>query len=121
MNKETREKVWLKYRKHCAYCGTIIEYKQMQVDHIVARWHDYTEEQCNKYCLDKGSNELHNLNPSCARCNRWKGTMNIETFRKEIQKQLERLRRDSNQYRMALDYKMIRENNKPITFYFERE
>jgi len=32
--KKIREKVWLKYGKHCAYCGCDLEYRKMQVDHI---------------------------------------------------------------------------------------
>lgn len=121
IKKEVREKVWLKYEKHCAYCGIEIEYKQMQVDHIEAHWHNYTEEQCVKYGLKKGVCEFDNYNPACVRCNRWKGTMTLETFRNEIQMQLERLKRDSNQYRMAFDYGMINENHKPIVFFFERK
>ena len=37
MNKETRLKVYLMYDGHCAYCGKDIEYKDMQVDHIVPK------------------------------------------------------------------------------------
>lgn len=121
LKKEIRIAVWEKYDKHCAYCGTDIEYKQMQVDHIEAHWHTYTEEQCVKYGLKKGSNEIENLNPACVRCNRWKSTMSIETFRKEIQEQLTRLKKYNNNYRMALDFGMIVEDNKPILFYFEKQ
>jgi 5-methylcytosine-specific restriction endonuclease McrA len=120
IKKEIRQKVWKKYDGHCAYCGAVIEYKQMQVDHIEPKWHAMTEEQCIKAGLKKGADCLENYNPACVRCNRWKGTMSIELFRSEIQKQTERLRRDSNQYRMAMDFGMILEDNKPITFYFER-
>ncbi len=120
IKKSVRELVWVKYDKHCAYCGKEIEYKQMQVDHIEAHWHSYTEEQCVKYGLKKGSNEIENLNPACVRCNKWKDTMSIETFRNEIQQQLIRLKRDSSNYRIALDFGMIKENNEPIVFYFEK-
>lgn len=120
IKKSIRELVWVKYDKHCAYCGKEIEYKQMQVDHIEAHWHSYTEDQCAKYGLKKGSNEIDNLNPACARCNKWKDTMSIETFRNEIQQQLIRLKRDSSNYRLALDFGMIKENNEPIVFYFEK-
>lgn len=118
ISKETREKVWNKYDKCCAYCGIELEYKQLQVDHIEAHWHNCEEN--NSYGVTKGKHELENFNPSCARCNRWKGTFDIEGFRNEIQQQLIRLKRDSSNYRMALDYKMIIEDNKPIEFFFER-
>jgi hypothetical protein len=120
IKKEIREKIWIKYDKHCAYCGVKLEYKQMQVDHIEAFWHSGTEEDCKRWKVTKGKHEEDNFNPSCVRCNRWKSTFTIEHFRHEIQQQLLRLQRDSSNYRMALDYEMITENNKPIEFFFER-
>lgn len=120
IKKEIRERVWNKYDKHCAYCGTELEYKQMQVDHIVAHWHSGTEEDCKRWGVTKGEHQERNFNPSCARCNRWKGTFSVEAFRNEISLQLVRLKRDSSNYRMALDYEMITESNKPIEFWFER-
>ena len=120
IKKEIREQVWNKYGKCCAYCGTELEYKKLQVDHIQAYWHNDTNESAIKYGLTKGKHEIENFNPSCARCNRWKSTFSIEQFRNEIQQQLIRLKRDSSNYRMALDYSMIVEDNKPIEFFFER-
>ena len=120
IKKEIREQVWNKYDKCCAYCGTKLEYKQLQVDHIKAHWHNGTEEECKKWKVTKGKHEIKNFNPSCARCNRWKSTFTIEAFRNEIQQQLIRLKRDSSNYRIALDYSMIVEDNKPIEFFFER-
>lgn len=120
IKKEIRERVWNKYDRRCAYCGTDLEYKQMQVDHIEAHWHSGTEEDCKRWGVTKGEHEESNFNPSCARCNRWKGTFSVEAFRNEISLQLVRLQRDSSNYRMALDYGMITESNKPIEFWFER-
>ena len=120
IKKDIRERVWNKYQKRCAYCGTELEYKQMQVDHIEAHWYSGTEEDCKRWGVTKGEHKESNFNPSCARCNRWKGTFTIEAFRNEISLQLVRLKRDSSNYRMALDYGMITEINKPIEFWFER-
>jgi 5-methylcytosine-specific restriction endonuclease McrA len=120
IKKEIRERVWNKYDRRCAYCGTELEYKKMQVDHIEAHWHSGTEEDCKRWGVTKGEHEESNFNPSCARCNRWKGTFTVEDFRNEISLQLVRLKRDSANYRMALDYGMITESNKPIEFWFER-
>lgn len=33
ISKSTRTSVYLMYNGHCAYCGTEIAYKDMQVDH----------------------------------------------------------------------------------------
>lgn len=120
LKKQVREEVWLKYDKHCAYCGNDLEYKKMQVDHIEPHWHSMIEDECIKYGITKGSNEIGNLNPSCARCNKWKGTYSVEQFRIEIQLQLDRLFRYSSSYKLALDYGMVIENRSPILFYFEK-
>ncbi len=120
IKKEIRIRVWNKYDKHCAYCGVDLEYKKMQVDHIDNYWHADSKEYLEERGMTKGAHEESNFNPSCARCNRWKGTFTIEQFRKEISLQLDRLHRDSSNYRMAFDYGMIQENRKPIKFYFEK-
>jgi len=120
IKKEIRKRVYCKYDKRCAYCGIQLEYRQMQVDHIEPHWHSCTEEDCKRWGVTKGEHQESNFNPSCARCNRWKGTFSIEAFRNEISLQLVRLKRDSSNYRMALDYGMITESNKPIEFWFER-
>lgn len=96
IKKEIRLRVWDKYDKCCAYCGKKLKYKEMQVDHIEPYWHSGTEEDCKRWNVKKGKHEECNFNPSCARCNRWKSTHTIETFRKEIQEQLKRLRREDN-------------------------
>ena len=120
IKKEIREKVWNKYGQHCAYCGVKLEYKKMQVDHIDPHWHNMTGDECKKHGLKKGGHGIENFNPSCARCNKWKDTFSIEAFRNEISLQLVRLKRDSSNYRMALDFNMIVEIDKPVEFYFER-
>ena len=59
IRKELRDKVWKKYDKHCAYCGEDLEYADMQVDHIEAKYLG-------------GSNNIENYNPSCRSCNFYK-------------------------------------------------
>jgi len=95
IKKEIRERVWNKYGRKCAYCGTELEYNKMQIDHIEPYWHNGTEEDCTRWKVTKGEHEESNFNPSCARCNRWKGTFSIEAFRNEISLQVKRLKRDS--------------------------
>ena len=107
-----------KYGGKCAYCGCDLK-KGWHVDHLEAFWHNLTKDQCIQYGLKKGADTIENKNPSCPRCNRWKGTFTIEQFRIEIEKQCERLHRDSSAYRMAMDYSLIKETNKPVKFYFE--
>jgi len=63
--------------------------------------------------------DVANLNPSCERCNRWKQTYSIEQFRKEIELQVERLRRTQAGFRLAEDFGIIQERNTAVVFYFE--
>lgn len=120
IKKEIRLRVWNKYGNRCAYCGIELEYKEMQVDHIEAHWHNATKEECKKWGVTKGEHSELNMNPSCVRCNRWKHTFSIEAFRNEIALQLERLKKYNPNYRMALDYGLINENEKPVEFFFEQ-
>lgn len=119
MKQQIRELVRLKYGNKCAYCGCELG-KVFHVDHIEAYWHSMTENQCERAGIKKGVDSIENYNPACPRCNRWKSTFDIETFRKEISEQLNRLYRYNNNYRMAFDYGMITENREPIKFYFEK-
>jgi 5-methylcytosine-specific restriction endonuclease McrA len=119
--KINREEVWLKCDGHCAYCGVEITLKQMQVDHIQPHWHTFTEQQASQANIVKGSHDLDNLNPSCARCNKWKSTYSVEHFRKVVETSLDRLERDTPNFRLARDYGLIEVIEKPVIFYFERK
>lgn len=58
-----------KYR--CVYCGHKVKKDDMQVDHVIAvkRAKKNPFYRC---CIHKDINELSNLVPSCAKCNRRK-------------------------------------------------
>ena len=105
--KINRQEVYDKCGGHCAYCGEEITIKQMQVDHIEPHWHTLTEQQAMRVKIVKGSHDIDNLNPSCARCNKWKSTYDLETFRKVIQKSIMRLERDTPNFRLARDYGLL--------------
>jgi len=123
--KGKRQIVYEKYDKHCAYCGKLLEYKQMQVDHLIpkARWSK--KRSCfvfgNKQIFTEFKvNDIENLMPSCVKCNKFKGSMMLETFRKELKKQVGVLKRNSTQFNRALMFDQIQITEKPIVFYFER-
>jgi 5-methylcytosine-specific restriction endonuclease McrA len=133
MKKELRMQVYNKYNGHCAYCSNEITYKQMQVDHIIPQ---STFTQCirNKDLdvkfykvpeflmhLELGDQDhFDNLAPACARCNRYKKSNSLESFREQISKQVERARKTSWNFRCAEDYGFIEIINKPVEFYFEK-
>jgi 5-methylcytosine-specific restriction endonuclease McrA len=127
IKKSVRELVWVKYDKHCSYCGEEIEYNQMQVDHLIPQRNflvhiknEWKVPNWLKHLTESDVDHFDNLMPSCRVCNKWKDTHDIEQFRIEIQEQLNRLKSNSSNYRMALKYGMIKENNEPIVFYFEK-
>ena len=120
IKKEIRLRVWNKFDRKCAYCGCDLEYKKMQVDHVKPLYKNDNVETLEVWGVERGKDEESNYYPACARCNRWKSTYSVEMFRKQIQLQTERLLRDSNQYRMALDYNLIELTDKPVEFWFER-
>lgn len=120
-SKEIRLIIYNKFDKKCAYCGKFLEINQMQVDHIIPYYHSLTNINHRIKILNGkiGTNDVDNLNPSCARCNRWKSNFTLEMFREEIQLQTKRLNNHNNNYRLAKDFGMIIEDNKPVKFYFE--
>ena len=113
--------IWQKYGGLCAYCGEPIELKQMQVDHIKPKFHNWSEK--DKFALLPknyfGDDSMENLNPSCRMCNFRKGTDTIEVFRDAIRHSLVCLER-SFTYRLAKRYGLVKEIPQNVEFYFEK-
>ena len=105
MKKELREKVWKKFGKHCAYCGCKLEYKDMQVDHLVPK----------ALC---GTDDYDNLMPSCRLCNYHKNTYLIEHYRKQLLLKIDRVK--NSNVRLLEQYGIIEFNREPVVFYFEK-
>ena len=106
MNKQLREKAWIKYNKHCSYCGKEIEYKDMQVDHIEPQH-------------TGGTDAIENLNPSCRMCNHYKRGMALEHYRETLLTLHERLKKPYIN-RVGLDYRIVTIEPFDGVFYFER-
>lgn len=113
--KKVREAVYQKYDGHCAYCGKKIDYKEMQVDHLIPiqreRWKKGSEEEIE--CFE-------NYLPSCRRCNHYKRAHSLEVFRKYIEEIPAKLYRDNYIYKVGLDYGLIEPHEHKVTFYFEQ-
>lgn len=109
ISKAKRQQVYEKYNGRCAYCGNPMEYKDMQVDHFIAK-RGYHEE---------GSDDLSNLMPACRTCNHYKRANPLELFRRYIQEIPKKLR-NNYIYKVGLAYGNVIENEKPIEFYFEK-
>lgn len=65
------------------------------------------------------NDNYENKIPSCSSCNINKHGMNIEQFRRFIEKFVVSLNRDSVVYRVAKRYGLIQETGKKVIFYFE--
>lgn len=109
LSKSKRMEVYKKYNGHCAYCGCELEYKDMQIDHLVP--------------FDEGGDnqELSNLMPSCKQCNYYKSNGSLESLRRDVGCILERLDKQMFIYRLAKKYGLLVETPKEIKFYFEEE
>jgi 5-methylcytosine-specific restriction endonuclease McrA len=124
--KEKRELIFNKYNGHCAYCGCEIKLKDMQVDHIIPK-RNYRTHVGNKWKVPEflnhltlqDENHLDNLMPTCRVCNKWKSAHYLELFRVELFEQIKRLNNYSSNYRIAKRYGLVKEDIKPIVFYFE--
>lgn len=111
IGKAVRQTTYEKYGGHCAYCGRLIAYKDMQVDHFKPLG-AYFEE-------DRGTDDIKNLMPSCRMCNHYKRANSLETFRRYIQ-DIPRKLRQNYIYKVGVVYGNVIENEKPIVFYFEQ-
>jgi len=106
-----RQAVFNKYNGHCAYCGEPITLKTFQVDHFNSKRMSYQYP-------DTDVDRFDNLMPSCRKCNNHKSSMNIDLFRREIGRQVERLMKNT-QFQRALRYGQVKITESPIVFYFE--
>ena len=116
-----RQEVYNKCSGHCAYCGIEITFKQMQVDHIKPLYRNDKVETLEVWGVERGTDEMDNLNPSCSRCNKWKSTFSLEMFRTIVENSIDRMERDTPNFRLARDYGLIEVKQNPVVFYFERK
>lgn len=122
-----RQRVYEKTNGKCAYCGSEITIKGMQVDHIIPKgdWETCINSKTNipiflTHLSISDLNHIDNLNPACGPCNNRKSSLNLEFFRSELQDQLNRANQHSANYRMAKRYGQVVETPSDIVFYFEK-
>lgn len=71
MKATKREKVFLKYGGHCAYCGQPLRADTFTVDHVIPQSRG-------------GTSRISNLLPCCHHCNQLKGAESIDMLRIEL-------------------------------------
>lgn len=110
--KINRQSIYDKFSGKCAYCGTSIEFKKMQIDH-------YWPQSLAHLQKDIDNNRFENLMPSCHKCNSHKKGMRPETWRNELERHSDMLQNNS-QFQRALLFEQVTITKKPIRFYFEK-
>lgn len=112
MDKQIRLKVYDKCGGRCAYCGKVIELKDMQVDHIIPQ---HLLNNIERWDIDN----IKNLNPTCRRCNHYKRAHPLELFRRMIKTIHQRVL-DIYICKVAEDYGIIEIKPWEGLFYFEK-
>ena len=116
---ETKLKVFEKYDCKCAYCGVEITIDKMHIDHINPKYRGWNQSELDRYGLVKGRDTLDNYNPSCASCNISKSTFTIEKWREQIKLKVERIRKESTNFRLLERFNIIEVKDIDVKFYFE--
>lgn len=103
-----RMRLYDKYNGHCAYCGTIIAFADMQADHI-------------QPLHLGGEDTMENLAPAFGVVTTIRLQMTVEKFRQHLQGIPARIRRDDIAYRVGERFGIVGEMGKQVRFYFEED
>ena len=114
MTEKLRKLVYAKYNEHCAYCGSKIEYKDMQVDHL------YPKILHKDNNITSDVNRIENLMPTCRLCNHYKRAEVLDIYRNMLFTLTERLQKIYI-VRVALRYGIITFHTWDKQFYFEKQ
>lgn len=123
MKKSTRDAVFKKFDGKCYLCGCELR-PGWHIEHLVPCRRKYRlDKQTKKWVADgfenPEANHIDNLMPACASCNINKHSMDIETYRQQIQNFMDHLNNISTQYKLAKRFGLVQETGKSVVFYFE--
>ncbi|WP_027859234.1 HNH endonuclease [Marinobacterium jannaschii] len=134
LTKKQRQQVWNKSGGKCWYCGTDLPEKGWHADHVEPIYRetkivkDRSDSPYSHKTVSTGASlrphkdKLENMVPACAPCNLFKATYSVEFFRKEIEAQIERVRKASSGFRIAERMGIIQPKpNMPVVFWFEQQ
>lgn len=102
-----RQAVYQKFGGRCAYCGKPIDFKDMQVDHVVPKF-------------DGGTDDISNLFPTCRRCNHYKRAETLESFRSMVQAIPVKLMEREYIFKVGVDFGFFTDQEQSVKFYFEK-
>lgn len=121
ISRRLRELVYQKHNGHCGYCGCLLDYNQMQVDHINSLYVKSLDLNLADNPKLTQDDNIENLMPSCRQCNYYKAEADIEGFRRKLKDWLEKTCIDTFQARLAMKYGMLTFKPWDGKFYFEKE
>ena len=104
---DVREQVYKKCHGHCAYCGCLLDYKDMQVDHVIP-------------LRVGGNDDISNMLPACRSCNHYKAALDLEQFREYVHQIPARSKRDSIPFQVGARFGILKYSDEPVRFYFEK-
>jgi 5-methylcytosine-specific restriction endonuclease McrA len=122
-----RKIIHAKYEGHCAYCGKVIAFNEMQVDHVYPKaLRSYVLRGCKSGDIKKTTHipehfdDFSNLMPSCRRCNHYKRAHLLESFRALMMSLHTRI---ANHYinKVGIDYGIIEIKPWNGIFFFESQ
>lgn len=116
--KVDRNKIHQKFGGRCAYCGEVLpdsSGKFMHIDHVEPLVRNWGSNDC---LFPENDNE-NNLFPTCIRCNRYKSSLPIESFRYWL-KNTPKVLLKNTAFNNAVRYGMIEVKEWDGLFYFEK-
>ena len=99
--------MYKKCHGHCAYCGCLLDYKDMQVDHVIP-------------LRVGGNDDISNMLPACRSCKHYKAALDLEQFREYVHQIPARLKRDSIPFQVGARFGILKYSDEPVRFYFEK-
>jgi hypothetical protein len=151
MNKKDRQIIFDKFGGKCAYCGCDLEKGwhvdelepcKRKFKYVNAHWKNKVTGETSisghwirnqsdwiyikaKHipdgCMFPERLTIENQMPACASCNINKHSLSLEEFRSLIQGFMKHLNELNTQYKIAKRYGLVKEDIKPIVFYFESQ
>ncbi len=117
-----RDRIKAKFGGSCAYCGEPLGDK-WHIDHMEPVVRDFVftgsgTKQTGKCEHPDRKNEANEV-PACIPCNMNKSSLPLERWREQIASRLEALRKYSADYRTALRFNFVTENDIAVIFHFE--
>lgn len=127
MKKKDRQIIFNKYGGRCAYCGIPLlsgwhiderlPVKRMYSKEFNTKTNRWTRKIIGVVYPERF--HIDNQMPSCPSCNVNKRALTLDSFRELISGFTRHLNSHSVQYKIAKRYGLVREEPKPVIFYFE--